>query len=33
VSVSLGVVALVVLVGLLHPQSIDVLNDEQAERS
>ena len=32
VSVSLGVVALIVLAGLLHPQSIDVLNDERAER-
>ena len=33
VSVLLGVVALVVLAGLLHPQSVDALNDEQAERS
>jgi hypothetical protein len=33
VSVSLGVVALIVLAGLLHPQSIDALNDEQPERS
>ncbi len=32
VSVSLGVVALIVLAGLLHPQSIDVLNEEQPER-
>ena len=32
VSVILGVVALVVLAGLLHPQSIDALNDEQPER-
>ena len=33
VSVLLGVVALIVLAGLLHPQSIDALNDEQPERS
>ena len=33
VSVSLGVVALIVLAGLLHPRSIDVLNEEQPERS
>ena len=33
VSISLGVVALIVLAGLLHPQSIDALNDEQPERS
>ncbi len=33
VAVSLGVVALIVLAGLLHPQSIDALNDEQPERS
>jgi hypothetical protein len=26
-------VALIVLAGLLHPQSIDALNDEQAEGS
>ena len=31
-SVLLGVVALLVLAGLLHPQSIDALNDEQPER-
>ena len=31
VSVSLGVVAVIVLAGLLHPQSIDVLNDEQPQ--
>ena len=33
VSVLLGVVALIVLAGLLHPQSIDALNDEQPQRS
>jgi hypothetical protein len=33
VAISLGVVALIVLAGLLHPQSIDALNDEQAQRS
>jgi hypothetical protein len=33
VSVTLGVVALIVLAGLLHPQSIDALNEEQPERS
>ena len=33
VAVTLGVVALIVLAGLLHPQSIDALNDEQPERS
>ena len=33
VSVFLGVVALIVLAGILHPQSIDALNDEQPERS
>jgi hypothetical protein len=33
VSISLGIVALIVLAGLLHPQSIDALNDEQPERS
>jgi hypothetical protein len=33
VSVSLAVVALIVLAGLLHPHSVDVLNDEQPERS
>jgi hypothetical protein len=32
VAISLAVVALVVLAGLLHPQSIDALNDEQPER-
>jgi lipoprotein signal peptidase len=31
-SVTLAVVALIVLAGLLHPQSIDALNDEQPER-
>jgi hypothetical protein len=30
-SVTLAVVALIVLAGLLHPQSIDALNDEQPE--
>jgi hypothetical protein len=29
VAVTLAVVALIVLAGLLHPQSIDALNDEQ----
>jgi hypothetical protein len=33
VAVSLGVVALIVLAGLLHPQSIDALNDEQPQGS
>jgi hypothetical protein len=33
VSISLAVVALIVLAGLLHPHSVDVLNDEQPERS
>ena len=33
VSLSLGFVALVVLAGLLHPQSIDALNDEQPQGS
>jgi hypothetical protein len=33
VAVTLGVVALIVLAGLLHPQSVDALNDEQPERS
>jgi hypothetical protein len=33
VSISLGVVALIVLAGLLHPQSIDALNDEQPQGS
>ena len=33
VSVSLGVVALIVLAGILHPQSIDALNDEQPQGS
>jgi hypothetical protein len=33
VAISLGVVALIVLAGVLHPQSIDALNDEQAEGS
>jgi hypothetical protein len=33
VAVTLGIAALIVLAGLLHPQSIDALNDEQAERS
>ena len=33
VAISLGVVALIVLAGLLHPQSIDALNDEQPQRS
>ena len=32
VSVILGVVALLVLAGLLHPQSTDALNEEQPER-
>jgi hypothetical protein len=31
-SVTLAVTGLIVLAGLLHPQSIDALNDEQAER-
>jgi hypothetical protein len=33
VSLSLGFTALVVLAGLLHPQSIDALNDEQPQGS
>jgi hypothetical protein len=33
VAISLGVVALIVLAGVLHPQSIDALNDEQPQRS
>lgn len=32
VAVILGVVALLVLAGLLHPQSVDALNEEQPER-
>jgi len=32
VAVTLAFVAVIVLAGLLHPQSIDTLNQEQAER-
>ena len=32
-AVTLAFAAVIVLAGLLHPQSIDALNDEQAERS
>lgn len=33
VAISLGVVALIALAGLLHPLSIDALNDEQPQGS